>query len=251
MAETTDFIAVQRCFAAHLRDPAHALAPEGIEERRLAIYRELFFGNIAGTLKAAFPVLRQMLGDERFTVLARAFYAEHRSPYPQLHRLPEAFVDYLHEQRSPQADDPPYLGDLAHYEWVELALSIAEDVEVTPFDVDGDLLAAPPLLTPLCWILAYEYPVHRIGPGVEAVAAATYLAVYRNADDEVKFVELNALSARLLSLIEEQPQASGRALLRMIADELAHADAEALIAAGATLLDDLRARGLILGTRLG
>ncbi len=36
---------LQRRFAAHLRDPATAPAPEGIEDRRLQVYRELFFDN--------------------------------------------------------------------------------------------------------------------------------------------------------------------------------------------------------------
>ena len=33
-----DFREVQRRFAAHLRDPERHAAPEGIEERRMAIY---------------------------------------------------------------------------------------------------------------------------------------------------------------------------------------------------------------------
>ena len=41
-----DFRQVQREFAAHLRDPANNPAPGNIEERRLAIYRELFFNNV-------------------------------------------------------------------------------------------------------------------------------------------------------------------------------------------------------------
>ena len=41
MAEHRDFQDMQYAFAAHLRDPAHAPAPEGIEDRRLAVYRSL------------------------------------------------------------------------------------------------------------------------------------------------------------------------------------------------------------------
>ena len=34
---------------AYIRDPAHVAPPEGIEERRLKVYRDLFFNNIAST----------------------------------------------------------------------------------------------------------------------------------------------------------------------------------------------------------
>lgn len=249
MTESTpDFIALQRRFAAHLRD-ARETPPPGIEARRLAIYRRLFFNPIADALNAAFPVLQKILGDARWTTLLHEFHAEYRSRYPQLHRLPEAFVEYLHEARGLRDGDPPFLRDLAHYEWVELALSIAEDVAIDEVDREADLLQSPPVLSPLCWVLAYEYPVHRIGPGTAADAEPTYLAVYRDAGDAVKFVELNALSAQLLTRIAAQPQASGNTLLVALAEELAHPQPEQLVAAGGALLDDLRRRGLIVGAR--
>ena len=37
-------------------------------------------------------------------------------------------------------DHPDFLFELAHYEWVELALSVAEDENKTPVDSGGDLL---------------------------------------------------------------------------------------------------------------
>ena len=49
--------AQQDALAAHLRDPAGAPAPVGLDERRLAVYRALLFNNIAGLLAANVPVL--------------------------------------------------------------------------------------------------------------------------------------------------------------------------------------------------
>ena len=40
MADNSDFQAKQFAFAAHIRDPQHVAAPDGIEDRRMAIYRE-------------------------------------------------------------------------------------------------------------------------------------------------------------------------------------------------------------------
>ena len=60
MAEQRSFQDKQYAFAAHIRDPEHRPAPEGIEDRRMAIYRELFFNNIRSLLARNYPVLRKV-----------------------------------------------------------------------------------------------------------------------------------------------------------------------------------------------
>ena len=72
----------QSAFAAHLRDPAANPPPPGIEPRRMAIYRDLFFNNIAGLLAANFPVIRRTLGEDAWRALVRRFYSTHRSRTP-------------------------------------------------------------------------------------------------------------------------------------------------------------------------
>ena len=44
--------------AAHVRNPATQPGPPGIEDRRLAVYRELVFNNLAGLLGQGFPEIR-------------------------------------------------------------------------------------------------------------------------------------------------------------------------------------------------
>lgn len=239
MSEVADFRALQQQFAQHLRDPRQP-PPAGIGDRRLAIYRELFFNTVCNALDAAFPVLRTVLAAAVWRQLQRDFYAQHRSPYPQLHRAAEAFVEYLHEARVPQPDDPPFLADLAHYEWVELELSIAEDA---PRSACAGLQ-----LNPLARVLEYAYPVHRIGSALRVPEpATTWLAVWRDAADAVRFIELNALSARLLMRIEASPGASAEALLQQLADELPQLDRATVRDEGLRLLDDLQQRGLLCG----
>jgi hypothetical protein len=53
--------------------------------------------------------------------------------------------------------------ELAHYEWVEMALSIAIDT-LPPFIEPNNLLQQPLKLSPLAWSLAYQYPVQKIAP---------------------------------------------------------------------------------------
>lgn len=252
------FLQRQHTFAAHLRDPArNAIA--GIEERRLKIYRDLFYNNVEDCLAGAFPVLRRLSGDGAWHARVRDFYARHRCTAPQFHRVPEEFLRYLESERGDRPEDPPFLRDLAHYEWVELELGISP-VELLPepggagpaADPNGDLLEGQPLLSPLAWTLAYDYPVHRIGPAFQPQAPdaqPTYLIVNRDRNDRVRFLEVNAVTARLTGLIESEPRASGRELLLRIADELGLVDPQAVIAEGVRIFDQLRDRDIVLGTR--
>lgn len=249
MAEFQD---LQRRFSAHLRAPAQVPAPAGIEPRRLEIYRTLFYGNIETALANAYPVLRRVTADGIWHAMVRQFFAQHRNLDPLFSGLAKEFLHYLEAERGLIDGDAPYLLELAHYEWVELALSMAgDDTDAHLADVGGDLLAAAPQLSSLAWTLSYDFPVHRIGPDVLPVhpdAIPTYLIVHRNPQDEVKFVEINAVTARLLQLIEANPLVTGRAHLEQIATELAAPAAE-IIRTGLDLLQGLRDRGVVLGTR--
>lgn len=247
-----EFQQQQARFTAHLRNPDAVAAPAGLEERRLKIYRELFYNNVEGFLANAFPVLHQLLDTTHWHAMVRDFFARHRSADPLFHGLAAEFLAYLDEERGEVAGDPPFLRELAHYEWVELALSVAED-ELTPAlaDPNGNLLDGAPLVSPVAWTLAYDYPVHRIGPDFQPGAPCevpTYLIVYRTRQDEVRFTEINAVTARLMALIETAPEATGRTHLRQIAAELG-AEPAAILSAGQQMLLGLRARDVVLGTR--
>lgn len=264
------FQQLQYAFTAHLRDPDRHPGPDGVEDRRLRVYRELFYNNVEGFLANAFPVIRQLLTDAHWHGLVRDFYARHQCRDPLFNGVAEEFVRYLQDERGAPPEDPAFLPELAHYEWVELALSIAEDApspdraepgagaatalgsaKVSVADPNGDLLAAPPYVSPLAWTLGYDYPVHRIGPQFqpgEPGTETTWLVVYRSRQDEVRFLEINAVTARLLSLAEERPEASGAELIAQIASELGTAAAE-LMAPGLAMLQGLREREVILGTR--
>ena len=154
---------LQRDFAAHIRDPDGHAAPVDVEDRRMAIYRRLFFNNVSSLLASNFPVLRSLCDDNRWAALVREFYAEHRCQTPLFPELAGEFLRYLQDVRGTRPADPPFLLELAHYEWVELALSLDErELDDVPADPAGDLLQGCPVLSPLARALTYRYPVHRI-----------------------------------------------------------------------------------------
>lgn len=244
------FQKVQYAFAAHLRDPRRHKAPRGIEPRRMKIYRELFYNNVAGFLSSAFPVLRRITPDARWHAMARDFFARHRSHQPLFHGIAAEFLEYLEHERGKVRGDPPFLRELAHYEWVELALSLAQAPD-SPVNPRGGLIDGIPVVSPLAWAFRYEFPVHRIGPDFQPRApgpAPTHLVVYRDRDDEVRFMEINAVTARLLALMAAG-RSTGRQLLRRIADEMNHPQPQAVLSQGAAILVSLRERGIILGTK--
>lgn len=244
---------IQLGFAAHLRDPEHRPAPRGIEDRRVGIYRELVFNNCSSLLAANFPVLRRLYTDARWKTMIRDFFVRHRARSPLFHEIGQEFLAYLADTREPHPEDPPFLLELAHYEWVELALLFSdEQPDLAGIDPNGDLLAAAPALSPLAWPLSYHFPVHKISPDyqpAEPPETPTHLVVHRTRDDRVAFVETNAVTQRLLALMQEFPAWTGLDSLKRIAAELNHPTPDSVVAFGAELLESLRARGVLLGTR--
>ena len=246
---------LQTAFAGHIRNPGAVPPPDGIEERRMKIYRNLFFRNINKFLAGNFPKLRKLYDDTSWSKLVREFYSEHRARTPLFMEIPKEFLIYLQEKRQNRDGDPPFLYELAHYEWVELALFYEPtDLDQQPADPEGDVFEGTPLLSPLAWPLNYHYPVQRIALDFqpqEPPGEMTQLLGYRNRKDVVKFMQLNEVTQLLLALMKENPQASGRQLLEQTARRINHPRPEAMISNGRTLLDDLKKRDVILGTRTG
>jgi hypothetical protein len=249
-----DFQRRQREFAEHIRHPGRHPAPPDVEPRRMAIYNELFFNNVEGFLSSSFPVLRRITPDDQWQDLARDFFTQHACATPLFTRLAEEFLNYLEQERTPAEQDYPFMLELAHYEWVELALTLSDaDQHLPLLDPNGDLLTGHPVISPLAWYLSYRFPVHRIGPDclpTEPPAAPTHLVVYRNRQDKIGFLEINPVTHALLETLDNEPKATGRAALEAIAEALNHPDPASVLQAGTELLHDLRRREILLGTRV-
>ena len=106
-------------FAAYIRDAANNPPPADVDPQRMAMYHELFFNNIDSFLSSNFPVLRKILNDQEWLALAQDFFAVHRCRTPHFSEIAEEFLDYL--QNRENTGDYPFLLELAHYEWVEMA----------------------------------------------------------------------------------------------------------------------------------
>jgi hypothetical protein len=249
LPEIPEFMRRQYEFAAHIRDPEKNAHPEDIADQRMAVYRELFFNNLEGFLANNFPVLRSVLEDQVWYLLVRDFYAHHRAETPLFHEIPREFLLYLETGRA-TSDAPPFLWELAHYEWVELALSLSDQENNEKINPEGNLLEGLPIISALAWPLRYHFPVHRISrkhQPAEPNIQPTFLIVYRDQDDQIAFMEISAATARLLELLSKKEVNNGRAALVQIAHELQHPNLEQVIAGGHQTLEGLRARHILLG----
>jgi uncharacterized protein len=240
----------QREFTAHIRDPKSAGRPKGVPARRMKVYSALLYNNLEGFLLACFPVCRKILGKRRWDRLARAFFRDHACHTPYFRRIPEEFLKYLRGGRQPAEDIPPFLPELAHYEWVELELDTSDrDRILPPHDPAGDLVAGRPLLNPVLRVLAYRWPVHRLAPRhqpVEPPGQPTFILAFRDASHQVRFTLINPVTARLLNLFLENPELSGLEAIAALESDLS-LPSGILRAHGAELLDDFRHQGAILG----
>jgi hypothetical protein len=177
----------------------------------------------------------------------------HEAQTPYFLRLPEEFLAYLQDEFTPTDDDFPFLIELAHYEYTELELAVADtEDDLGEIDPDGDLLQGVPVKSSLAKAFAYQFPVHRIAPEFLPRVPAeqpVYLALYRDSDDEIGFLELNAVTAALLDAIGRNTERSGESLLRELAGKIGYADVDTLVTHGAGALEDMRRRGILIGTR--
>jgi uncharacterized protein len=232
-----------RGFAQHLRDPNQYPAPANIEERRLTVYRDLFFNNIENLLAGNFPVIKKIMQHADWRALVRDFFRDHHSQTPLFPKIAREFIQYLETRQSIENNDPPWLLELAHYEWVELALDIAE-AELTSSQQNTNLLA----LSPLTWPLAYQWPVHRLSPDYQpkdVPETPTFLVVMRDSDYKIRFIEISALSFRLLEYISEEESNTGDYFLHKLADEAQAEDQDNFMHHGQQMLQALISCGAL------
>jgi hypothetical protein len=233
----------------YLRDPEHHAPPTEMDPARAQVYRDLVFANLFSLLSGTFPVLVRILGDEHWRSLVRIFLRDYRARTPKFGEIAQEFVEFLATEPQALTDGPwpPFMVELAHYEWVEMAL---QQSDAEPL-VAGDatlLLDRPVQVSPLAWPLAYAWPVQRVGPDYQPdvlPAQPTLLLVRRTEDWSVKFSELSPLAWRLLQRIGEFPELTGLAQLQGLAVEAGQVGSSAFFEGGLELLRQMHEEGVV------
>jgi uncharacterized protein len=217
---TYSFQQTQLQFTQYLRDPDNAPAPD-LPADRMQVYSELIYNNIENFLASAFPVMRKILSDDEWHSLARDFIRDHQAQTPYFLQISEEFVQYFLQANHTLAAQYPFLTALAHYEWIELVLDIADDELSATADLPDDIWSASFQLSPVSVLLAYPWPVHKISAEfLPQETQETFLLVYRNRDDQVKFIELTAVASRFLQLCRDIPQSTLQQMNQLVSEGL-------------------------------
>jgi hypothetical protein len=234
----SDFRTHQLGFVAAIRSPDLAI-PSDVAPERMAVYRELFFNNIQNFVNSAFPVLRSILPAEQWQHLQRQFFTEARLSSPYFLNIAEGFLDWLSNQPQPL----PFALELAHYEWAELYVATLPCPLLQPADLTGPLQ-----LSECALVLSYQFPVHQISQDFQPrlpQAEGCYLLVYRNIDDQVRFIALNQLTAALLTLLNERPGLDFSALTTQFSELLPQLSGVNWLTQARELCFDLAQKGVI------
>ena len=238
-----DFQHYQLAFTAHIRDPNTNKKPARVQDTRMAIYREIVFNNIFSTVSACFPVCKSIMGARAWRKLVHAFFANHQATTPIFREIPQQFLQFI----DTKIDLPLYFQSLAHYEWVELAVTSLQTDSIK-LSIKTDLLNEKPILAPAHMLLSYDYAVQSISKRhLPKSVEQTYLLVFRSAENMVKFIELNPITFQLLNLIQTN-ELTGKQALTKLAEEIAHPDVGAIIRFGAEILSGLVNLQAIIGS---
>jgi len=218
MSDIRKHKATQEAFAAHIRNPSKYPIPEGIEEQRMQIYRDLFFNNINGLIKQAFPILKSLYPTEEWIDLIRDFYQKEHNKTPYFTEISTEFLQFLNQR--PMDVNRPFIQELAHYEWLEMALEKDKNKPLYQAVDTQQLCDQIPMITPLIKIQSYQYPVHQIGPKYQPIESKgnNHLMVWRNRKQQIKFACLNKISTLLMTQLQLHKYSGQQALLNVFTD---------------------------------
>jgi len=246
------FIETQQRFMDYIKDPTMPL-PDGIEMRRMKIYRELFFNNIDGFVTNAFPVLKSLYTESAWTERVQQFFVEHDCHTPIFLEIAQEFLLFLQTQYTPTSIDPPFMLELAHYEWLELVVAVAQDdpqqrlIDAEAIDPDG--LHTMLLSVSACAQIAqYRYDVQHISPEYQPTTpteSPQFFCIYADHHDEVSFLALNPLTAQVLAYLSQFEGVSYTDLIDWLLTTYPNMEPSALTDGCFTLIAQLSSKGII------
>jgi hypothetical protein len=130
--------AVQTAFRLALDDP-RAATPQLLAAvrgnhpaARIAVYRNNAHSALVFTLRAAFPAVERLLGEDYFGAVIKEFIRQHPPRSPVLNEYGGEFAAFI-DGFSP-LHGFPYLGDLARLEWARRTAFHAADASLPVFD---------------------------------------------------------------------------------------------------------------------
>ncbi|MXZ56376.1 MAG: hypothetical protein F4227_00175 [Gammaproteobacteria bacterium] len=198
-----DYQRIQQQFANYIRDPEHNTAPPGIEQRRMDIYKRLFFNNLASFCAKSFKSFRPFVDDDQWDKLIRGFMREHSCSSPYFKDIPLAFVEYL-ENSDRDRTEYPFMSEMCHLDAMRMQLRLAPDApRCNNLDIYKDATCVQRSST--VRLLSYQWPVHKLTPATwnsQQPKQPTWLIAFRDRNDQVEVLGTNVRTFRMLEVLE-------------------------------------------------
>ncbi|WP_153916130.1 DNA-binding domain-containing protein [Shewanella sp. TC10] len=241
------FIDTQQSFMDYIRDPNQPL-PDGMTLERMTVYRELFFNNINGFVSGAFPVLKSLYTEDAWLKLIQQFFVSFDCKTPIFIEISQEFIAFLQTSYQLLDYDPPFMVELAHYEWLELYIA-------TVFDNENELVISSDMITELplsmsvkATVTQYHYEVQHISVDYQPTEPSEQphsFCVYRDNADEVVFLQLNPLTAQVLAFITQAETCYLSDIITWLQSSYPQMSAEALSNGCLQMLQQLAEKGII------
>ncbi|AUX45855.1 hypothetical protein SOCE26_073510 [Sorangium cellulosum] len=248
--------------AAIAADPRAWLARAGLDgpdldamaslpPKRLLLYRSLVRSGLTSAIRNEIPRTAARLG-ALFEAYVSRFLAEELPRSPYLRDVAFEFVAFAAPRWAADPEVPSYLADLARHELAAFVAACAEPEGAAagaPGSGDELSLDRGARFQRAATLVRYEHAVHRLQGGEAArdvpAREPVSLLVYRDAEHEVRYLELTPLAAEILGRLLEgetlrDAVVAGCAALGRPVDG-------PVLESTAAFLSDLAERGALLG----
>lgn len=244
-----DFKQVQQSFIDYIRDPQKPL-PAGVPLERMRVYRELFFNNVLGFVSGGFPVLKSLYSEQDWQALVQAFFSQHDCQSPIFIDIAGEFLNFLQQEYQPKDNDPPFMLELAHYEWLELAVAVAQQKsDQLPLQA-AEIQRVPICLAATARVAQYHFAVQHIRQDYrpeQPLDTPVFLCLYQDHDGKVCFLQLTALTAQVLAYAVERGTVIFSEVLSWLTSTYPQIAQEVLAKGCLALLEQLAVKGIVCG----
>jgi hypothetical protein len=161
-------------------------------EQRIITYREIVLTAFSNSLARAYPIAKRALGDSDWERLVKLFIAEHDVLPVELWKMPEGLYEFVCSGQVPSELCPEYLPDLLLFEWLEIAVTMMEDISLDyvpechddpvplTWEEDGSRTV---FVNPHFEIIKIGYPLYKFKPSDAIAYPGEYFVVcYRHCD---------------------------------------------------------------------
>ena len=232
---TQSFQTTQKTFVDAIKDPQTFCDTDADHIRRMKIYQSLFFNNIDNFVSTGFPVLKSIVvkqyGEKGWESIVRQFFIEHECRSPYFAEISKEFVEYLSTEPNFDITLPDFAAELAHYEWLELDVSIRKNEDHVEFYQEGENFTAI-RVSPYASLAAYQFEVH---------------LVYRDREFDVQFAHVNPVTAILVNTLEQNELGMEiEQLAESLCQQLPQIPSNVLINGMNQTLTDMLQKGILL-----